>query len=392
MTDRRPIVLKKPLSFSHDIPLALYIHFPWCVKKCPYCDFNSHALPDKIPEAEYIAALIRDCEQSVPLIWGRRIHSIFMGGGTPSLFSGASITQLLSQLRALLPIGPDTEITLEANPGTVDVENFSGYFDAGINRLSIGAQSFQEKHLKKLGRIHNPDAIFKTIRTAKEIGFQRINCDLMFGLPEQTLAEALDDLQQALSLDIEHLSWYQLTLEPNTYFFQHPPTLPEHDAVADIQDQGQALLAQHHYRQYEVSAYTRKRPCQHNVNYWQFGDYLGLGAGAHSKISHYPTQSIKRYWRFKHPKDYMNLEKGFIQGQSQLEKSDLIFEFLLNALRLADGVSLASMTKHTGLTLNDLQPMLTHCIQKGWLQPSETMLKTTRMGYQFLDDVLSQFL
>jgi oxygen-independent coproporphyrinogen-3 oxidase len=292
------------------IPLSLYIHVPWCIHKCPYCDFNSHEIKNAtntIPEATYIAALLHDLEQELPSIWGRRLYTIFIGGGTPSLLSGQGMKQLITGLRERLPMRPNMEITLEANPGTFEQHRFNAYYAAGINRLSIGIQSFNSKHLRILERIHDENEALQASHIANKAGFANINLDLMFGLPEQSIEEALDDLQQAIDCNPSHLSWYQLTIEPNTFFHhQRPDKLPNNDQLANIQEAGIALLKQHGYHQYEVSAFAKVgKECLHNRNYWEFGDYIGIGAGAHGKIS--SNGQITRYHKHKHPNDYLTL-------------------------------------------------------------------------------------
>ncbi|MBS0286573.1 MAG: radical SAM family heme chaperone HemW [Proteobacteria bacterium] len=374
------------------IPLSLYIHFPWCVKKCPYCDFNSHTLKEGLPEQEYIQALLNNLEQHLPLIWGRRIISIFMGGGTPSLFSSQALETLLQGIRALTVLLPEAEITLEANPGTAEMQRFKEYREIGINRLSLGIQSFNDKHLKKLGRIHGKDEALRAIDYTKNAGFTNFNLDLMFGLPEQTPEEGLADLQTAINADPTHLSWYELTLEPNTAFWLQPPPLPKEEDILTLQEKGQALLKAQGFNQYEVSAYSRNRPCRHNLNYWEFGDYLAIGAGAHAKITNQSTKEILRLAHFRHPKQYMDLSLNFVQSSTPVDKNQLAFEFMLNALRLKEGVPTASFKARTGLELETIISQLKHAQQQGWIAPFDKQISTTEKGYQFLNDVVELFL
>lgn len=380
------------LSFTKPFPLSLYIHFPWCVKKCPYCDFNSHTLKTDLPETEYIQTLLADLEQALPQIWGRPIHSIFMGGGTPSLFSPKSIDYLLTQCRALLKISPTTEITLEANPGTVEQAKFEGYRAAGINRISLGVQSFSETKLVQLGRIHNHTESLAAIDAVRAAGFEDFNIDLMYALPEQTVAEALEDLNIAIACAPPHLSWYQLTLEPNTPFHHRPPLLPDHDLCCDIEDASLARLAEGGYKRYEISAFTRTKPCYHNMNYWEFGDYLGIGAGAHSKITDFQKGTIFREVRHKHPKDYLNLEKNFIAKRHEIPLAELPFEYGLNALRLLTGVSINDFSERTGLPLKHIEDQLKEAERRGWITFAHQTLQTTPLGQRYLNDLTSLFL
>ncbi|MEW5755041.1 MAG: radical SAM family heme chaperone HemW, partial [Pseudomonadota bacterium] len=324
-------------NFTSLPPLSLYVHIPWCVRKCPYCDFNSHEGRQAIPEQRYIDALLLDLEQDLPRIWGRKVISIFIGGGTPSLFSPEAIDRLLSGIRARLALIPEAEITLEANPGTVEAGKFAEFRAAGINRLSIGIQSFSDYSLQQLGRIHGRKEALAAAEMAHEAGFDNFNLDLMFGLPGQTLKDAGDDVATAIALEPSHLSYYQLTLEPNTYFHAKPPTLPNEDLIWAIQEQGQTALAEAGFGQYEVSAYARgeARRCRHNLNYWQFGDYLGIGAGAHAKITEGARQSITRYWKLKQPEAYLEAANAvaFSGGEKELARKDVGIEFMMNALR-----------------------------------------------------------
>lgn len=373
-------------------PLGLYIHFPWCVKKCPYCDFNSHALKQDLPEMEYVACLLQNAELALNDVQHRSIQTIFMGGGTPSLFSAKALDVLLSGLKNRFTFSPNIEITLEANPGTVEQQRFNEYRAIGINRLSLGIQSFNEKHLEKLGRIHSGIEAQIAIDTVRSAGFTNFNCDLMFGLPHQTIAEGLADLEMAISLNPTHLSWYELTIEPNTYFWHHPPRLPEDDLVITLQEQGQQLLQEAGFAQYEVSAYSQQIPCRHNINYWEFGDYLAIGAGGHAKITRPIESSIIRYHHFRHPKQYMDTSLGFVQEKSVIPTTQLAFEFMLNALRLKAGVPTKYFSERTGLALHTIQRALEQACDKGLLLPYEERLCTTPLGYRFLNDVVSLFL
>jgi oxygen-independent coproporphyrinogen-3 oxidase len=376
-------------------PLSLYVHIPWCVRKCPYCDFNSHEVKNALPEEEYVAALISDLEQSLPRIWGRRVQSIFIGGGTPSLFSGQAIDRLLSQIRARVLLAPDAEITMEANPGTAEQGKFEAFRSAGVTRLSIGVQSFNPAHLHALGRIHNEQEALKAAQMAKAAGFNNFNIDIMFGLPEQGFASALHDVEQAIELQPAHISYYQLTLEPNTLFYKQPPPLPGDDEVACMQEEGQRLLAQHGYHQYEVSAYAQTgRQSRHNRNYWEFGDYLGIGAGAHGKLTDVNAQSITRSVKQRHPREYLAKAAtvDVIASEEKLVREDLVLEFMLNALRLRDGFDSALFAERTGLPITQIEPRLQEAQQKGLLEWSLHRIKPTELGYRYLNDVLALFL
>ena len=373
-------------------PLALYIHIPWCVRKCPYCDFNSHTASPVLPEEEYVDALLADLDQDLPAVYGRELSSIFFGGGTPSLFSAAALGRLLEGVAQRIPFASDIEITLEANPGTFEQEKFSAYRRLGINRLSIGIQSFQEDKLKALGRIHTGGEAVRAADMARQAGFDNFNLDLMHGLPDQSLEDALGDLRQAIALKPTHLSWYQLTLEPNTVFWNQPPVLPEDDTLWDIQEAGQALLAEHGYAQYEVSAYAQPgRAARHNLNYWSFGDFIGIGAGAHGKLSH-PDGRIVRTWKTRLPKDYLNPAKAFQAGEKALADDELPFEFLMNALRLTEGVDAALFAQRTGLPLDSLSKARAEAEQSGLLQVEPSRLAATPRGQLFLNDLLQSFL
>ncbi len=387
------LIAKPEFSLSQLPPLSLYIHIPWCVKKCPYCDFNSHALNKTLPETEYIQALIADLEQSLPLFWGRSIRTIFIGGGTPSLFSGDAINQILQAVRNLTRLSPMAEITIEANPGTVDNEHIADYHKAGVNRISFGVQSFQDKHLKALGRIHDGEAAVKAIMKAKEC-FTQINLDIIYGLPNQTLTEVIQDLDKALSFDTTHLSLYNLTIEPNTEFAAKVPTgLPDNDLCYSMQDALVGHLAQAGYKRYEISAYARGTNfCEHNLNYWKFGDYLGIGAGAHTKLSFH--DKIIRQVRQKHPTTYMDsVSTGrHIIEDKLVPAAELPFEFMLNALRLCDGFAASLFVERTGLGLNKILNQLGDAGQKKLLTHANGHIAPTTLGQDFLNDLLLLFL
>lgn len=377
-------------------PLAAYVHIPWCVRKCPYCDFNSHVSEQGLPEAEYIDALIADLELDLPGAQGyeqrRELTSIFFGGGTPSLFSAESLGRLLDAMASRLNFAADIEITLEANPGTFEQVKFAGYRAAGINRLSIGIQSFNAKHLKALGRIHDDKEALAAVAMARKAGFDNLNLDLMHGLPDQSLDDAMADINQAIELGPEHLSWYQLTLEPNTVFYSKPPILPVEDTLWAIQEAGQARLAEAGLAQYEVSAYAQPgRQARHNLNYWQYGDFLGIGAGAHGKMSHADSR-IERYWKTRLPRDYLDAAKDYCAGRKVIAAADLPFDFLMNALRLSDGVPTAFYLARTGQPIEAIAPQLNEAVRKGLLEPWHQQLRPTEHGRLFLNDLLEMFL
>ncbi len=373
----------------------MYIHIPWCIKKCPYCDFNSHESRNHngdIPEHAYVDALIADLELATPKVWGRKIKSVFFGGGTPSLFSAESIDRILSHVRMLTPLEFNAEITLEANPGTVDAANFVGYKQAGVNRLSLGIQSFNNDNLKALGRIHDSEQALKAIALAMNT-FEQVNCDIMYGLPNQTLKDAIQDAQTALQLNPAHLSFYHLTLEPNTPFYRTPPSLPDDDASSDMQIEIENLLAQHGYEHYETSAFAKKdKQAKHNLNYWQFGDYLGIGAGAHSKLSYH--DKITREVRPKHPKAYMekSLQGNAVEREWIIPKDELGFEFMMNALRLIEGVSVDLFQQRTGLNIHTLETAIKKAQNKGLLVIAQGHMKPTLLGQRFLNELLELFL
>jgi len=384
------------LNFQKTIPLSLYLHLPWCVKKCPYCDFNSHEIGRRpVREREYIDALVRDLEFELPRIWGRRMLSLFIGGGTPSLFSPEALAHLMAALRARLTISPDIEITLEANPGTAEAARFRGYRELGVNRLSIGIQSFNDDHLKRLGRIHDSAEARAAVDMAHDAGFEDINLDLMFGLPQQSPREALADLQAAIDCQPHHISWYQLTIEPNTVFYSRPPALPGDDAAWEMQQQGQRQLEECGFRQYEISAYARGgHPCVHNLNYWQFGDYLGLGAGAHGKITDVAAGSVTRFARHRIPEAYMRKAgtAEVITETRRLGREDLALEFMMNALRLTDGVPPSLFLERTGLPLTCIRPELEQAESRGLIAWDIHRIKPTALGQRYLNDLLQIFM
>ncbi len=373
-------------------PLALYIHIPWCVRKCPYCDFNSHAAGPELPEEAYVDALLADLDTDAGHIHGRRLTSIFFGGGTPSLFSARALGRLLEGVERRVGFADDIEITLEANPGTFEQAKFRDYRALGINRLSIGVQSFQGDKLAALGRIHDGDEAVRAADMARAAGFDNFNLDLMHGLPGQSVEDALSDLRTAIDQAPTHLSWYQLTMEPNTVFWSQPPELPEDDLLWDIQEAGQALLAAEGYAQYEVSAYAQAgRAARHNLNYWTFGDFLGIGAGAHAKLSA-PDGRIVRTWKTRLPKDYLDPAKPFQAGERSLDAEELPFEFLMNVLRLTDGVPAELFERRTGLPLASLAAARREAEARKLLAADPTRLVATREGQLFLNDLLQHFL
>lgn len=387
-------------------PLALYIHVPWCIRKCPYCDFNSHQANDDIPEVEYVKALRFDLEQDQFLAQGRKLTSIFFGGGTPSMLSAKAIGQILHDAENIIGFEQDIEITLEANPGTFEQEKFSGFRAAGINRLSIGIQSFNDQQLKLLGRVHGRDEALRAVAVARKAGFDNINLDLMHGLPEQSIAAAKADLQQAIDLAPEHLSWYQLTIEQNTAFYSAPPLLPEEEVLADIQDAGIELLASAGYEQYEISAYARdKKRARHNINYWEFGDYLGIGAGAHGKITLPDESKILRLWKTRLPKHYLDAavsqkistnlsghQNVFGGGSDLLLPESMPLEFMMNALRLNDGVPKSYFSERTGVEWSVLEHSWNSLTQQGLVELYEGYARPTALGRRFLNRVLQAFI
>lgn len=371
-------------------PLSLYIHIPWCVQKCPYCDFNSHALKGEVPHDDYVQHLLADLDADVPYAQGREVKTIFIGGGTPSLLSGSAMQTLLDGVRARLNLADDAEITMEANPGTVEADRFVEYQRAGVNRISIGVQSFSEAKLKRLGRIHDSDEAKRAAHLATGLGLRSFNLDLMHGLPDQTLEEALDDLRQAIALNPPHLSWYQLTIEPNTLFGSRPPTLPDDDALWDIFEQGDALLTAAGYQQYETSAYAKPGyQCQHNLNYWRFGDYLGIGCGAHGKVT-FPDGRILRTAKTRHPRGFM--EGRYLERQHDVEESDKPFEFFMNRFRLLEAAPRAEFTAFTGLPESAIRSQIDDALAKGYLIQTDAEWQITEHGKLFLNSLLELFL
>ena len=376
-------------------PLSLYVHIPWCVQKCPYCDFNSHALKTELPELDYIDALIDDLETDLmayQLVNGQRpLHSIFIGGGTPSLISPTEIGRLLAAIEARIPFSDNIEITMEANPGTVEAGRFEGYRQAGVNRISIGIQSFQDDKLQRLGRIHGSQEAIKAIELAKSAGLNSFNTDLMHGLPDQSIADAISDLKQAIALDPPHLSWYQLTIEPNTLYYSKPPTLPDDDDLWDIFEQGHALLTEAGYQQYEISGYSKPgKQCQHNLNYWRFGDYLGIGCGAHGKIS-FADGRIVRTVKVKHPRGYLQADKPYLSEQISVVDSERPFEFFMNRFRLLEACPKQDFIDRTGLPLTTIEANIDWAIEQHYLQDSGDQWQITEHGKLFLNDLLAAF-
>ncbi len=374
------------------IPLSLYVHVPWCVRKCPYCDFNSHTEDGDLPEQEYLKALIADLDLDRPAAHHRELRSIFFGGGTPSLLSPKIIEEIINAINIRFAFSPDIEITLEANPGTTEQQRFRDFRSAGVNRLSLGIQSLNAKHLKTLGRIHDREQAMEAVRQARKAGFDNINLDLMHGLPQQSIENAASDLRQALALEPEHLSWYQLTIEPNTEFYKRPPQLPEDDTLAAIQENGFELLREAGFEQYEVSAFARAdRRSKHNGNYWEFGDYIGIGAGAHGKLTSYEG-SIARTRKTRLPKDYL-ASKGHCDRNSETISTDALpFEFMMNALRLNGGFERKLFTERTGLPWSTVAHKIELLIDRGLLRDSDSIIAPTPLGQRFLNDVLGEFL
>ena len=371
-------------------PLSLYIHIPWCVQKCPYCDFNSHALKGEVPHDDYVAHLLADLDADLHLVGGRSVGTIFIGGGTPSLLSSDAMQNLLDGVRARLPLDAYAEITMEANPGTVEADRFSGYQRAGVNRISIGVQSFDAQKLERLGRIHGPDEAKRAAHLATGLNLRSFNLDLMHGLPDQTLEEALDDLRQAIALNPPHLSWYQLTIEPNTMYASRPPKLPDDDALWDIFEQGDQLLTAAGYQQYETSAYAKPGyQCQHNLNYWRFGDYLGIGCGAHGKLTQ-PDGQILRTVKTKHPRGYM--QGRYMDKQHPVETEDLPFEFFMNRFRLLEAAPREEFGLYTGLDESVIRAQLDEAIAKEYLVETDTHWQITSKGKLFLNSLLELFL
>jgi putative oxygen-independent coproporphyrinogen III oxidase len=377
------------------IPLSLYIHIPWCVRKCPYCDFNSHNAPQTLPQREYVAALLRDLDQDLPLAQDRKLQSIFFGGGTPSLFAAENIARIIDGVASRLAFAPDIEITLETNPGTIEHGSFAGYLRAGVNRISFGVQSFDDAALRRIGRIHDAAQAERAVKQAQDAGIGNLNLDLMYALPQQTLASALDDVEKALLLQTPHLSHYQLTLEPNTPFAANPPPLPDEDGAWDMQEACQSRLAQAGLAQYEVSAYARPgSECAHNLNYWRFGDYLGVGAGAHAKLTDAASGAVRRRWKVRAPRGFLELagtSRG-IGGDDAITAARLPFEFMLNALRLNAGFALTDFVARTGIALETVRPQIDAAIARGWLEFAADRIRASALGQRFLNDVIVAFL
>ncbi|MGR6833139.1 radical SAM family heme chaperone HemW [Aliivibrio wodanis] len=376
-------------------PLSLYIHIPWCIQKCPYCDFNSHALKTTIPEAQYISALIDDLDTDLARYdmqnESRKLHSIFIGGGTPSLITAPEIKRLLVEVEKRLPFSDDIEITMEANPGTVEAGRFIEYREAGVNRISIGVQSFQQEKLEKLGRIHGKDEAIRAARLAHEAGLNSFNLDLMHGLPNQSIDDALSDLKQAIELSPPHLSWYQLTIEPNTVFYYKPPTLPDDDDLWDIFEQGHQILADAGYVQYEISGYSKVGyQCRHNLNYWRFGDYLGIGCGAHGKLS-FADGRIVRTTKIKHPRGFLDLMKPYLIDEQEVADHDRPFEFFMNRFRLLEACPKQDFIDKTGLGFESIQETMDWAKEKKYLEETETHWQITEHGKLFLNDLLEAF-
>ena len=384
-------------NVTNKIPLSLYVHIPWCVKKCPYCDFNSHEKNQSFDEDGYVRALLTDLDEEYKNCQQRTLSSIFFGGGTPSLFSASAIKRIIDHAQSLFKFN-DIEITLEANPGTFEQEKFTAYREAGVNRLSIGIQSFNASHLKALGRIHDDKQALSAVETAKNAGFKNINLDLMFGLPQQTIEQAVNDASIASQFDVPHISHYQLTIETNTYFYKHTPTLPEIDLIWEMQTQCQNILTKNEFHQYEISAYSKpEKQCQHNINYWQFSDYIGIGAGAHGKLSSInitdDSMNIVRRWKHRQPQQYIDktINGHSLSGKQTLEQHDIVFEFLLNALRLKSGSDIQNFKRNTGLNYEILNEAVKN-IDTALLTISDKSVHTTDKGFLFLNDILENLI
>ena len=374
-------------------PLSLYVHIPWCVQKCPYCDFNSHGLKSALPEKEYVAHLLDDLTIDAKRIGTRKVESIFIGGGTPSLFSPDAIAELLNGIKTRVNLANDAEITMEANPGTVESGRFDGFHQAGINRISVGVQSFQVAHLRTLGRIHSNTQAVNAIKQAHSAGLPTFNLDLMHGLPDQTVENALFDVDKAIALSPYHLSWYQLTIEPNTPFYSRPPELPDDDILWEIQQQGHTRLQQAGYQQYEISAYAKAgHQCRHNLNYWRFGDYIGIGCGAHGKITDSQSGSITRTVKVKHPRGYMELSRPYIDSESRVEQDDLPFEFFMNRFRLVEPCPIDEFSAFTGIALpTTVQDALNNAQTQELIEITPTHWQVTDKGRRYLNTLLSCF-
>jgi putative oxygen-independent coproporphyrinogen III oxidase len=375
----------------HSPPLGLYVHLPWCVRKCPYCDFNSHQVRDEVPVREYSAALLDDLEQDLPMVWGRTVSSAYFGGGTPSLFSAAQIDHLISAFRARLSFTPDAEITLEANPGTIERDSFSAYRDAGINRVSLGVQSFDNDSLKRIGRIHGREEVATSLDSLKRAGMENFNVDLMFGLPGQSHVQAIDDIKHAIESGAPHISHYQLTLEPNTAFAANPPVLPADDEAFDMQLEAAELLLSAGYRQYEISAWAKPgSESRHNLNYWRYGDFLGIGAGAHAKLSFAGEGVIRRLSKQRHPRQYLAGDR--LAEDREIGGSERIFEYFLNQLRLREGITPAHFSSRTGLDWDEAKSGVEMAIESGWLEVKGQRIMHTEKGWRFVNDIQALFL
>lgn len=373
-------------------PLSLYVHIPWCLKKCPYCDFNSHQAATTIPEQDYVDTLINDLKADLPWVQGRKLESIFFGGGTPSLFSGTAIGTILNTAEQLIGFDSAIEITLEANPGTVEQNKFADFHSAGVNRLSIGVQSFNDQQLQRLGRIHDGTEALKAIDTARAVGFNNFNIDLMHGLPAQTMAQAQADIELAVQSGAQHISWYQLTIEPNTEFYSRPPSLPSDERLADIQQVGNQTLQQAGFHQYEVSAFAVDgQRSKHNMNYWQFGDYLGIGAGAHGKVTLPERNQVLRTNKTRQPNDYLSRKDSLVAQQQTIDSDQMAIEFMMNGLRLRDGIPMAYFPKRTGLPMTTVQTQVEELQRDGLMTIDEHRYRATELGYQFLNTLLQKF-
>jgi putative oxygen-independent coproporphyrinogen III oxidase len=382
-------------SLLNNPPLSLYVHMPWCVRKCPYCDFNSHAAPESLPAGDYIKALVADLEQDVPLVWGRPVHSIYFGGGTPSLFSADQIAGFLSAVRARLDLRPDVEITLEANPGTIERDSFTAYAKAGINRVSLGVQSFDDDVLKRIGRIHGRDDIEQSLRSLKSAGITNFNMDLMYALPGQSLVQSRGDVELAINANPAHISFYQLTIEPNTAFAAQPPALPEEDLAWEMQETGLHMLEAAGYGQYEISTFAQgDRLSRHNMNYWRYGDFLAVGAGAHAKITTPADGKVQRYIKHRHPRRYLQgLESGdWLAERRVLGGDERVFEFFLNQLRLKHGVYIDDFSVRTGLSWEVVESRVQRAIDKGLLEIQQNRARPTGLGWKFVNDIQQIFL
>lgn len=373
------------------LPLSLYIHIPWCIRKCPYCDFNSHKSPEVLPELAYVKALVDDLKTDLTLYPAREVISIFIGGGTPSLFSAEAYRILFEELRRILPFAPDIEITMEANPGSVEQQRFTEYRQLGINRLSLGIQSFNSDHLKKLGRVHDAQQAHSAINAARNAGFTNLNLDLMHGLPKQTVEQGLEDLRTALSYKPEHVSWYQLTIEPNTVFYKEQPALPSEDEACELEEEGFKLLNEAHFKRYEISAFAQPaKQARHNLNYWLFGDYYGIGAGAHGKIT--TSSGVHRTRKHRQPKDYQSDDKPYLAGVETVPSTELIFEFMLNTTRLEQPIPLTLFHETTGLTLSELLPKLLIAQEKKLISLTDTSWQVTELGRRYTNNLQALFL